>query len=126
VNIIYFDDDATNRALLRDMLALEGHDVTEAADAVTGLALVADRDFDLILMDIRMPGISGVTAIRQIRSSSTTAAKLPIIVVTADLTPGIAELCRGAGADGFLEKPIMMDELFRTVAQFGGKSRRTA
>ena len=125
MNIIYIDDDATNRALLRDMLAVEGYAVADAADARTGLKMIEEGNFDLIFMDLRMPDMNGLTAIRQLRSGASRGAHIPIVVVTADPSDGVKQMCRTAGADDFLEKPISMDRLFDIVssARAAGKSR---
>jgi len=115
VNIIYIDDDATNRALLRDMLAIEGIAMTEAGDARTGLKLIENGRFDLIFMDLRMPDMNGLTAIRQLRASGGRQRAIPIVVVTADPSDGVKSMCRAAGATDFLEKPVSMDKLFELV-----------
>ena len=126
MNIIYVDDDATNRALLRDMLALEGLSMIEAADARTGLKVIAEGDFDLILMDLRMPDMNGLTAIRQLRAGGTLRRHVPIVVVTADISEGVKELCRAAGADDFLEKPVFLDKLFGIVASARSTAKPTS
>lgn len=123
MNIIYIDDDATSRALLRDMLATRGMAMTEAADARSGLKMIDAGKFDLILMDLRMPDMNGLTAIRQLRSAGDKGARIPIVVVTADLSQGVKDLCQSAGADDFLEKPVDMDRLFMVIAS-AGKGRR--
>ena len=125
VNIIYIDDDATNRELLRDMLAVDGIEMTEAADARTGLKLIEKGSFDLIFMDLRMPDMNGLTAIRQLRASDGDQRAIPIVVVTADPSDGVKSMCRAAGATDFLEKPISMDKLFAIVASIR-KQRATA
>lgn len=118
MNIIYIDDDATNRALLRDMLAIEGIAIAEAGDARTGLKMIDESDFDLIFMDVRMPDMNGVTAIRQLRADGTKQRSVPIIVVTADPSDGVRLMCRDAGATDFLEKPISMEKLFEMVGLY--------
>jgi len=115
VNIIYIDDDATNRALLRDMLAIEGIEMTEAGDARSGLKLIDTGRFDLIFMDLRMPDMNGLTAIRQLRASGSPQQAIPIVVVTADPSEGVKSMCRSAGATDFLEKPVSMDKLFALI-----------
>ena len=115
MNIIYIDDDATNRALLRDMLAIEDIAMDEAGDARTGLRLIDDGNYDLVFMDLRMPDMNGLTAIRQLRAGGTKQQNLPIIVVTADPSEGVRSMCRAAGATDFLDKPISMDKLFELV-----------
>ena len=116
MNVIYIDDDAANRTMLCDMIASAGLPITDAADARTGLQAIRDGAFDLILMDLRMPGMSGLTAIRQLRSEAASPAQYHVVVVTADLTPGIRDLCQSAGADDFLEKPVSMAKLFDVIA----------
>jgi CheY-like chemotaxis protein len=116
LNVIYIDDDATNRAVLCDMIASAGLRITDAADARSGLKAIREGAFDLVLMDLRMPEVSGLTAIRQLRSDANSAARHHVVVVTADITPGVRDLCRSAGADDFLEKPVSMSKLFDLIA----------
>ena len=118
VKIIYIDDDATNRALLRDMLEIENIAVDEAGDARTGLKMIDERDYDLIFMDLRMPDMNGLTAIRQLRAGGARQKSVPIIVVTADPSEGVRSLCRNAGATDLLDKPISMEKLFEMVGAF--------
>ena len=123
MKIIYIDDDAINRAVVKGMLETAGVPMAEAADAKTGMEMVESADYDLILMDLRMPEISGLTAIRQLRARGGAGAQVPIVVVSAELSPGVRELCKSAGADDFIEKPIEMDNLFDVLgsAIAGGK-----
>jgi CheY-like chemotaxis protein len=125
LNVIYIDDDATNRALLKEMLSLEGIDMHEAADGLTGLKMIGDGDYDLIFMDLRMPNLNGLTAIRQLRSAPQGTKRVPIIVVTADPSEGVKQLCRGAGADDFLDKPVSLDRLLGLVAKFSSPTQRS-
>lgn len=118
MNIIYIDDDATNRALLRDMLEIENIAMAEAGDAHTGLKMIEEGDYDLIFMDLRMPDMNGITAIRQLRAGSGRQKTVPIIVVTADPSEGVRSMCRAAGATDFLDKPISMDKLFELVGSY--------
>jgi CheY-like chemotaxis protein len=111
MNVIYIDDDATNRAVLSGMLDLAGVSLVEAEDAETGLRKIDEGRFDLAVMDLRMPGMNGLTAIRRLRARET-GRRLPVLVVTADLTPGVRELCVAAGADGFMEKPVALNRFF--------------
>jgi len=126
VNIIYIDDDATNRALLREMLAVEGIAIAEAADARTGLNMIENGNFDLIFMDLRMPDMSGLTAIRQLRAGGSREKSIPIVVVTADPSEGVKSMCRSAGATDFLDKPISMDKLLEVVAAARKTGRRVS
>jgi CheY-like chemotaxis protein len=97
------------------MLAIEGIPIAEAGDARTGLQMIEDGNFDLIFMDLRMPDMNGLTAIRQLRAGGARQKNVPIIVVTADPSEGVKSMCRAAGATDFLEKPISMERLFELV-----------
>lgn len=116
MNVIYIDDDATNRAVLCDMIASAGIRIMDAPDARTGLRAIKEGEFDLVLMDLRMPEVSGLTAIRQLRSDPASAGQHHVVVVTADITPGVRDMCQAAGADDFLEKPVSMAKLFDMIA----------
>ena len=115
MNVIYIDDDAANRAVMKALLATAGLQMAEAADATIGLQALDRGSYDLVLMDLRMPQMNGLTAIRQLRARGGDKGRLPVVVVTADLTPGVQELCEAAGADAFLAKPVALDKLFRAL-----------
>ena len=117
MRVLFVEDDAMNRRVVRDMLSVAGVEMTEAEDAQAGLTLVDNQVFDLILMDLRMPGIDGLTAIRQIRARGDDAARTPIIVVTADTGSDIQAQCLAAGANDFLRKPVAMTLLFDTMGR---------
>jgi len=78
---------------------------------------VEEGAFDLILMDLRMPGMDGLTAIKHIRARTDDKAKLPIIVVTADAALNLREECLAGGATDFLTKPVAMDRLFDSIGR---------
>jgi CheY-like chemotaxis protein len=121
MELIYVDDDAANRAVMREMLATAGLVMAEAADAVSGLEAIDSGDFDVVLMDLRMPQMNGLTAIRQLRARTGAKGRTPVLVVTADLTAGVKELCKGAGADAFLAKPVDMEQLFTVIGSLLAK-----
>ena len=121
MELIYIDDDAANRAVMREMLATAGIAMAEAADAISGLEAIDRKDFDVVLMDLRMPQMNGLTAIRKLRAHTGPKGRVPVLVVTADLTAGVKELCAGAGADAFLAKPISMDALFTVIGSLLAK-----
>jgi len=124
VRILFVEDDAMNRRVVKDMLGVADVEMAEAPEAETGLQMVSDNDYDLILMDLRMPGMDGLTAIRNIRARGDAKARLPVIVVTADTGLTIRQDCLGAGADEVIMKPVAMDLLFdaigRMLASGGG------
>lgn len=106
-----------NRRVVRDMLDVAGATMTEAENAEEGLKLIDSRDFDMILVDLRMPGMDGITAIGHIRARADDKAKLPIIVVTADTAVDLRERCIAAGADDVIFKPVAMDALFDAMGR---------
>ena len=124
MDVLFIEDDRMNRRVVRDMLDVAGATMTEAEDAETGLRLNGERDFQMELVDLRMPGMDGITAIRLIRARGDDKAEVPIIVVTADAAPDLREQCLEAGADDVIFKPVAMDALFdamgRVLAERGG------
>ena len=117
MHVLFVDDDAMNRRVVRDMLKVAGVTMEEAEDGIAGLDAVEQGDFDLILMDLRMPGMDGLTAIGHIRARADAKAGLPIIVVTADTSIDIQERCLSRGADGFMTKPVAMKQLFELIGK---------
>ena len=106
-----------NRRVVRDMLDVAGASMTEAESAEEGLRLLDAQAFDVVLVDLRMPGMDGLTAIGHIRARPDEKANLPIIVVTADTAPDLRERCGEAGADDVLFKPVAMDALFDSIGR---------
>lgn len=118
MKVLFIEDDAMNRRVVRDMLNVAGVDMVDAENAERGLALIAGEDaFDAVLVDLRMPGMDGFEAMELIRARTDGKEKLPLIVVTADTAPGLVERCRAAGADEVLFKPVAMDALFEAIGR---------
>lgn len=117
MNILYIEDDRMNRRVVKDMLDVAGATMTDAEDAAVGLRLIDTNDYRMVLVDLRMPGMDGITAIRRIRGRADAKARLPIIVVTADTAVDLREQCLAAGADDVLFKPVAMDELFDAMGR---------
>lgn len=117
MNVIFIEDDPMNRRVVGDMLNVAGAAMTEAESGEIGLKLIDETDFDMALIDLRMPGMDGITAIEKIRARGDVKAKLPIIVVTADTALDLRERCMAAGADEVLFKPVAMDALFEAMGR---------
>jgi CheY-like chemotaxis protein len=117
MKILFVEDDPVNRRVLKAMLERSGDTLDEAENALRGLDMIENGAYDLILMDLRMPGMDGMTAIKKIRERGDEKAKLPIIVVTADTAPNIRAACIAGGADDFIMKPVAMAILFDTIAR---------
>lgn len=106
-SLLFIEDDDAIRVALTLALEDEGYEVREAPDGRSGLTLFAEREPDLVLLDLRLPDLSGFDVCRQMRSSSI----VPIIIVTAqtdtyDLVAGLE-----AGADDYVTKPVVPKEL---------------
>lgn len=106
-----------NRRVVRDMLFVAGLPLAEADGGVTGIARLEKEDYDVLLLDLRMPEMDGFDVMRAIRGRSDALKDLPIIVVTADASPGLEQECLDTGADAVLFKPIAMQSLFDTIAE---------
>ena len=117
MNILFIEDDPMNRRVVKDMLDVAGATMAEAGLAEEGLARIEFETFDVILMDLRMPGMDGLEAIRRIRARPDEKADLPIIVITADTAIDLRERCLEAGADDVLFKPVAMDALFDSIGR---------
>lgn len=117
MKILFVDDDAMNRRVVKDMLGVVGASMDEAENAEVGLSKVEGGDYNVVLMDLRMPGMDGLEATRAIRARSDLKAKLPIVVVTADTSSDLQERCSVAGADAVLMKPVAMASLIDTIGR---------
>lgn len=117
MKVLFIEDDPMNRRVVRDMLDVAGASMVEAESAEIGLRLIAEQDFAMALVDLRMPGMDGISAIREIRARTDGKARLPVIVVTADTAFDLRERCLAAGADDVLFKPVAMDALFEAMGR---------
>jgi CheY-like chemotaxis protein len=103
--ILIVEDNAMNLELATDLLSLAGHTIRQAATAEEGIRLAAEQVPDLILMDLRLPGMDGFAALRHLRANPRTA-HVPTIALTAQAMQGDREAVRDAGFNGYISKPI--------------------
>ena len=122
MQILFVEDDAMNRRVVRDMLRVVGTDMEEAADAETGLAMLDERPYDIVLMDLRMPGMDGLTAIELLRGREGRNRDVPVIVVTADTAPDLRERCLAIGADEVIVKPVAMGALLEAIGRLSSRA----
>jgi CheY-like chemotaxis protein len=122
MQVLFVEDDAMNRRVVRDMLSVVGATMDEAPDAETGLRMIEDGTFNLILMDLRMPGMDGLTAIRHLRARSDAKRDLPVVVVTADAGADLRERCLASGADDVIPKPVPMNLLLKAMSRMLAKN----
>lgn len=114
--VLFVEDDPMNRRVVRDMLRVVDSVMEEAEEAETGLAMLAATPYDMVLMDLRMPGMDGIAAIRLLRETPGPNQSTPVIVVTADMAPDLRTRCIAAGADEVIVKPVAMAALLDAMA----------
>lgn len=111
LKILVAEDVEINRVIVEAMLAKSGHSAVLATNGAEAVQAVEAEDFDVILMDLRMPVMSGIDATRRIREMPGRKAQIPVIALTADVVEETREACRAAGINGFVPKPIEVDAL---------------
>ena len=109
--ILLVEDNERNRKLARTILEFRGYEVVECEDGEPALELARKHRPALVLMDIQLPTVDGITALRRLRADPDTAA-IPVVAVTASVTPGERDRVVAAGFNGYVSKPI-------DVATFG-------
>jgi two-component system, cell cycle response regulator DivK len=117
--ILLVEDNPKNMKLLRDVLCHDGYEVIEAVNAEDGIALARERGAKLVLMDIQLPGMDGLEAVKVLKGHDLTAS-MPVIAVTAFAMKDDRQRALDAGFDAYLEKPISVQTLRETVRKFIG------
>ncbi|MGH8679950.1 MAG: response regulator [Burkholderiales bacterium] len=113
--ILIVEDNEQNRRLARDLLQVHGYRTIEALTAENGLTLAAERSPDLVLMDIHLPGMSGIDALAKLRAAPATRA-IPVLAFTASVMPKDRSVIMAAGFDAFVSKPVNLETFLATVA----------
>jgi two-component system, cell cycle response regulator DivK len=114
--VLIIEDNPRNLRLVRDVLNVKGFPTLEADNAEDGLALARSEQPDLVLMDVQLPGMDGVEALRCLRRDPRTA-DIRVLAVTAFAMKDDRDRFLAAGFDGYLEKPIDVRRLPETVAE---------
>ena len=112
--ILIVEDNPDNLKLFRALLTLKGHEVTALLSGEGLLETIRQDQPDLVLMDIQLPGINGIEALRQVRADPG-CARIPVVAFTASVTSTDRSQISAAGFDGFLSKPINLKEFLETV-----------
>ena len=127
LKILLVEDNPINQKVASRVLEKAGHKVTIAGNGVEAITQVSDSLFDLVLMDVMMPEMDGLTATVAIRESEQgTDRHLPIVALTANAMQGDREKCLEAGMDGYVSKPIQLPILFQEIAQTMRRFRNEA
>ncbi|ACL55190.1 PAS domain S-box protein [Methylobacterium nodulans] len=119
--ILLVEDLIVNQDLARAVLERAGHMVDVANDGLEAIAAVQAKDYDLVLMDVQMPGMDGVTATRHIRALPQRVSLIPIIAMTANVLPAQVSEFRAAGMNDHLGKPFRRDELQAVIDRWIGE-----
>ena len=114
--ILVVEDQEDNRRILRDLLTSVGYEVLEATTGEDGVVAAARHRPDLILMDIQLPGMDGIAALRELRADAATRA-IPVIAVTASAMTHDRQRILAAGFDGYQTKPIRVLEFLAAVRE---------
>ena len=112
--ILIVEDNEKNRKLVRDVLSFKGYEILEAETGEDGVRLALERRPRLILMDIQLPGIDGIEALRRIRAEEETRG-IPIVAVTASAMDRDRQQIMAAGFDGYQSKPLNVKEFMAAV-----------
>ncbi len=119
-NILLAEDNLINQRVAVTLLKKQGHTVTVASNGKQAVELYKSSPFDLVLMDVQMPELDGLEATIQIREEEQLAAQgahLPIIAMTANAMEGDKERCLAAGMDGYVSKPIHLEQLLKVITE---------
>ena len=123
--VLIVDDNPQNLKLARILLAGEGYDVRTAVDAEQALEVMEAFVPRLILMDLQLPGMDGLTLTRQLKGDPARAG-IVIIALTAYAMKGDAEKALAAGCDAYVSKPIDIDQLAKVIASHLGRTNQGA
>jgi CheY-like chemotaxis protein len=115
--VLHVDDEPINRRVLQELLRALGHVGFQAESAPRALELARLAAFDLILMDIHMPGMTGIEAVRALKASIGPERAIPVVAVTADVVSLTLADCREWGFCGLLTKPVSLGALNQVIEQ---------
>jgi two-component system sensor histidine kinase BarA len=119
-NILVVDDNDINLSLMNRLLTARGAKVTEADNGLQAVDLALAQPFDLILMDVHMPGLKGTEATRQIRAKEISGRHTPIVALTADVVPKTRDEILLSGMDGYLIKPLDLGQFWEVITPLLG------
>ena len=112
--VLIIEDNEKNRKLVRDVLQVKDYKTIEAETAEAGLKLAAEQSPALILMDIQLPGMDGITALKQLKAEAKTKS-IPVIAVTASAMTYNRQTMLAEGFDGYQTKPISLKDFLSEI-----------
>lgn len=113
--ILHVDDDPMNLRVVEEILVAFNHRSIKAMSGAEALEHLASQTFDLVLMDIHMPGMSGIEAVERLRAAPGPERDVPVIALTADIFSRRPEEYRALGFNGFVSKPILVSGLLDAI-----------
>jgi CheY-like chemotaxis protein len=119
--ILIIEDNEKNRKLIRDLLQAKGYQTIETDSAEEGIKLAGERNPALILMDIQLPAMDGITALKQLKADPTTQA-IPVMAITASAMTYNRESMLAEGFDGYQIKPFNLSEFLADIARLIGQN----
>ncbi|OGT80528.1 MAG: histidine kinase [Gammaproteobacteria bacterium RIFCSPLOWO2_02_FULL_61_13] len=119
--ILIVEDNENNMMLVRDVLQIKGYTVLEATTGTEGVRLALAARPDLVLIDIQLPDIDGITVFAQIRANEATKG-IPLLAVSASVMPDEKQKIISSGFDAYITKPLNMKSFVETVEKFIGKA----
>lgn len=125
LNIMLVEDNPGNQKLATYILQDRGHKVECASNGLQAIEMVKDKEYDVILMDVQMPGMDGIETTAAIRATENAEKRVPIVAMTAYAMKGDRERFIAAGMDDYLSKPINVQELFSVVERLAAKQPAT-
>ncbi|MEQ1807448.1 MAG: response regulator [Burkholderiaceae bacterium] len=121
--ILIVEDNEKNMKLVRDILQHKGYTTLEAVNGLDGVRLAVEHKPDLVLMDIQLPDIDGITALRRIREDPLLDA-IPVLAVSASVMPEEQKKIVTSGFDAYVTKPIALKSFLETVQRFLSEGRK--
>ena len=123
LRVLVAEDNQINQKLAKRMLERMGHQVTTVANGLLAVESFKSQPFDLVLMDVQMPEMSGMEATVAIRNWEGTGPRVPIFALTASAMASDREDCLRSGMDAYIAKPILVDELFDAIESHSSYNR---
>jgi DNA-binding response OmpR family regulator len=117
--ILFIDDDTDSLAMYVRAVSLANHQADIASSVQEGWELIKEKPYDLIFVDLNIPGVSGFEMLQMIKKDRKTK-KIPVIVISAMPEDSLVEDVLKAGAQLFLEKPVALDELYSVIDKYQG------
>lgn len=116
-SVLVIEDNEQNRYLATFLLEARGYEVDVALDGVSGIKTAKEKRYDIILLDIQLPGMDGYTVARSLRDDPSTR-RIPIVAVTSYAMPGDRDKALSSGCDGYIEKPINPETFITEIERY--------